>query len=177
MEVSKEARAGLTGGGGSARQPVAEAEQLFAALTEQAEQQRNGFRPLAVVPTALEPPAPPPPEVSAPPPPAVPAPVDGEVRPVAAPELLGLVRAALDATDRIAEVVDDLGSTVDATAVDVPALGRAIEQALDATNERLAFLEHILLDEAAPGVEASDQAMARLRRTLRRSAERSEGGA
>jgi len=118
-------------------EPAARAERLFANLTDQAERLRSGER-ISAVP------------VSDP----VPVPTDHPYRAEAVPppegQVRDLVRAALDATDRIAEVVQVLASQADTTTAGLAQLSQAMGQALKATNERLAAVERILFNQLAP---------------------------
>jgi len=82
-------------------------------------------------------------------------------------EVIELARAALAATDRLAEVVEVMGAQADAAAGDVALLTRAISQALEATNQRLADLEQLLLAEDAPDAAPAVQAVTRLRLRVR----------
>lgn len=55
-----------------------------------------------------------------------------------------------------------------ATTAEILALGRAMEQALEAINRRLHSIEHILLGEPGPNAGSADLTMAKLRLTLLR---------
>lgn len=158
---------GAKGGSDEADEdPAVLAEELFARLIQHGVERRNGARTAPAAAPYGGSRAGPAVRSERPPPERLPQ-AEYEVRQIAA--------AALAATDRIGEVVDVVGSQVDATSTALADLGRAMEQALAATNQRLAALEQALLGEAGPGAEGAKRAMSRLRRTVGRTGEGGRG--
>lgn len=151
-----------------AEEPAARAEQLFANLIQASTPRLLGSRRLSAPP------------VGGPVRPRREAairlePNDGpEAGAPAGSEPHELMRAALAATDRIAELVDVVASQADTTTDQVVALGQAVEEALRATNHRLRALERAVGAESGPAAEpaAAERALARLRHTLRGSVPR-----
>ena len=136
-----------------------QADRYLTELIEQADRLHDLARPEAA---EVEPGRPYPPAVSRP----------GErPRPTDQAEVLELARAALGATNRLAHVVDVIGSQVDAATADLLALRRAVGESLDATNQRLAALEHLLLPDSAPAAAPAESATARLSDRLRPAVE------
>lgn len=138
---------------------MVQAQQLFADLTE--EGTRRDRRPLTLLPGG-EPPPPPPPQ----------DPAEAVGRSEGTREAVDLARAALLATDGLADV---LSVHADAAAADLVELGQVIEQALSIVNHRLDLLERMLRPDEASDTELADQAVDRLRRMLRRTAQDTEG--
>lgn len=90
-------------------------------------------------------------------------------------QVVQLVRAALAATDGLAELVGILESRIDAASADADAVARAVAQSLVATNERLTALERIVLPHGSPDSVAAQQALDRLRLQLSRTMEAGNG--
>jgi len=147
---------------------IARAEELFASLTEQAEQKRQVARSQPASPQRV---------VTAP---ETADPVPTDVPPLTDQEVRDLFVAARAASERTGTVVKAVRSQASAASADLVAIGEAIEEALAATNERLAALERFLPVEAEPDAEAPEwaaEALDRLARTVRRARGRSSGGA
>lgn len=127
-----------------AKEPAARAEQLFASLIRASAPPLPVPRPSSA-PAAGEPVRPRGGSASRP------EPTDGpEAGVPAQPEPHELLRAALAATDRIAELVDLVAAQADATTADVVAMGKAVEAAFRATNDRLSALERAVAAETGP---------------------------
>jgi len=143
---------------------IARAEALFASLTEEAEQKRQETRsqPAPSWSTAGA---------------GDLAPIDG--RPLTDREVRDLFVAARAASERTVKAVKAVRLLADTTATDLAAIGEAIEEALLATNERLASFERALSAEVEPDPAAAEwaaQTMDQLARTLRRATRNGSGG-
>jgi len=148
----------VAAGRGAAREePVARAEQLFASLTEEAEQRRQSARFL---------PAPPPRAAAVTEAEAL---LPTEPRPLTSGEVYDLLLHARAATERIAKAVKTVRSQANATAADQIVLGEAVELALSGINDRLAALELDLLGRIGPAAVPAERALARLRRMLQQA--------
>jgi len=145
---------------------IARAEALFASLTEEAEHKRQQTRsradsshaPAAAGAADLAPP---------------------KARPLTDREVRDLFLAARAASDRTVKVVKTVRSKADTTSADLAAIGEAIEEALVATNERLASFERALSVVVEPDPEVAEwvaEAMDQLARTLRRATRNGSGG-
>lgn len=150
---------------------AAEAQRLFADLLAQPPARRNGARSTPPPQAVAEPTAAP----------AAPAaglplapPSGAELRrPRLQPSDAELRRMALAVIAATAPAPREVGvgrSPVDADAAALADLGRAIEEALIVTNERMAALERVVLGAPAPPA-GSAHVMARLRARVRRVSE------
>jgi len=93
--------------------------------------------------------------------------------------VLRLVRRALATTGRLTEAVDFLGRKQDGSIANLVALGQVVEEALEATHERLAAIERVLQEEGSLPREPAKRfefAMRQLRLTLRGSPRRQRPG-
>ena len=77
----------------------------------------------------------------------------------------------LVAPDRMAEVLEGLSSAIDGIAAEVALLTASVVQAFEATNDRLASLERLLLADHPAAGGAAEQAVTRLRLRLRQTGE------
>lgn len=77
----------------------------------------------------------------------------------------------LVAPDRVAEVLEGLSSAIDGIAAEVALLTASVVQAFEATNDRLASLERLLLADHPAAGGAAEQAVTRLRLRLRQTGE------
>ena len=139
-----------------AEQPAVRAEQLFARLTD------PGGTGAVAPPVAASDHDPA--QAEAPPTSARPRQLtDKEVR-----DFFGQARVAVE---RLGQVARAAHAQANGTGDHLVELGEAVEQALGATNDRLAHLEHLILGGPAPAAAAAEQAANRLRAAVRWSNE------
>ncbi len=70
--------------------------------------------------------------------------------------------------DRAADMAELLGSQTDAATTEMVMLGRVVEEALTATNERLAALERSITTNGSPAARPAEEALSKLRLILQR---------
>jgi len=156
---------------GAVEDAAAHADRLFASLIGEVENERNGVRP-----EAASAPAPPPKGTPVPAAPPAETPARPE-KPAAARPAPAVDRELHDLVLTTLALIERMGAVVDTTTTDVAALGEAVTLAFEATNERLASLEFVILGEGVADSAGVEQAMSRLRSVLQQPAEGGDDGA